>query len=250
MKPNPVLKKLSRFIATILGCCPDEFGLVTDDQGFVKIKDLLKAITEEQGWRHVRQAHLNEVLLSLRSPDFEIVDKKIRAIDRSRLPGTTRPVDLPKYLYTCVRRRAYPHVLNKGLSAGTDSRILLSVEKSMAERIGRRRDQHPVLITVQVDSSLENGSVYDRYGTFLYLADYIPAGCLVGPPLPKEKRTAEKEKPAPQRAVPTDAGTFRVDSSRLESPGRTAPKEKKPSRGRDADWKRERRQQKKHRQKW
>ena len=46
MKPNQNLKKLSRFIATMLGRSPDEFGLVPDRQGFVSVKELLKAITE------------------------------------------------------------------------------------------------------------------------------------------------------------------------------------------------------------
>jgi putative RNA 2'-phosphotransferase len=250
MKPNQALKKLSRFIATMLGRSPDEFGLVLDKQGFVTVKELLKAITEEEGWRHVRRSHLNEILLSLDSPDFEIVDRLIRATDRSKLPGITRPVDLPKLMYTCVRRKAYPFVVEKGLAAGSGNRIVLSTEKSMAERIGRRKDQHPVTITVRVDDSVAQGVGFDRCGTRLYLADAIPAGCISGPPLPKEKHPTDKEKSTPQRTVPTEAGTFKVDPSRFGLPVHSTQKQKSGPKRKDPDWKRERRRQKKQGPKW
>ena len=250
MKPAQALKKLSRFIATMIGRSPDEFGLVTDEQGFVTIKELLKAITEEEGWRHVRRAHLNEVLLSLAAPDFEIVDHRIRATDRSRLPRICRPSELPKLMYTCVRRRAYPSAVEKGLSAAPGRRIVLSAEKSMAERIGRRRDRQPVCITVQVENSLTQGVVFDRCGTRLFLADFIPAACMSGPPLPKEKRPGEKEKTPPQPTVPTAAGTIQLDPSRFGSPDRRTPKRKGDARRKEPDWKRERRRQKKQAPKW
>ena len=250
MKPNAVLKKLSRFIAYILGRRPDEFGLVPDAQGFVPIKELLKAITEEPGWRHVRRAHLNEILLSLPTPHFEIVDRQIRALDRSRLPEPTRAIDLPKLMHICVRRKAYPYVCDKGLRAAAGNRMVLSADISMAERIGRRRDRQPVLVTVQVQRSVEQGVVYDRCGSLLFLTDFIPTGCFAGPPLPRERGTGEKEDSPPRRNVPTDAGTFRVDSSRFGPREKKAPKDKKASRGKGPGWKRERRRQRKQKQKW
>ena len=59
------LKKQARFLKYILGLRPDEFGLVPDRDGYVKIKDLLKAVHEEAGWRSFRQANINEMMLSL-----------------------------------------------------------------------------------------------------------------------------------------------------------------------------------------
>ena len=248
MKPDPAVRKLSRFIATILGRCPDEYGLVPDRRGFVKTKELLKAITEENGWRHIRQAHLNEALLSLRMAEFEIIDRHIRASDRSRLPGIVPATDLPKLLYTCVRRRAYPHVCRKGLSAAGESRILLTVEKPMAEKIGRRKDSQPVLLTVQVESSREQGVSFDRFGEQLFLSDFIPAGCFSGPPLPKEKAAADKQ--LPPRSVPTEAGTYRPDPARPAVAPAAAGKERKRAKRQPPEWKRARRRQRKQSPKW
>ena len=41
-------KQLAKFLNYVLGRRPDEFGLVTDKEGFVKIKDLIKATSEEE----------------------------------------------------------------------------------------------------------------------------------------------------------------------------------------------------------
>ena len=61
MATNKALIKFSKFLVYILGRKPDEFGLVPDKDGFVKIKELLKAINEEDGWRHIREqpSHAN-----------------------------------------------------------------------------------------------------------------------------------------------------------------------------------------------
>jgi len=63
----------------ILARRPDEFGLVTDKEGFIKVKDLLKALSEEEGLSYVRRAHLDEILITLPDPSFEIVGNTIRA---------------------------------------------------------------------------------------------------------------------------------------------------------------------------
>ena len=66
------IESLSRFMVYVLGHHPDEFGLVPDLDGFIKIKELLWAIHEEEGWRYVRQSHIREVLLSKERILFEV----------------------------------------------------------------------------------------------------------------------------------------------------------------------------------
>ena len=109
-------KKLSKFISYILGHRPDEFGLVPDPDGFVKIKELLKAICEEEGWKYVRRSYIHETLIILQNPPIEIKDNYIRAKCRDKLPKHTLVQNPPKLLHTCVRRKAYPHLITKGIS--------------------------------------------------------------------------------------------------------------------------------------
>ena len=120
-KPSHHLDKFSKFLAYLLGRQPDEFGLVPDNDGFVRNKELLQALHEEQGWRHIRQAHLNEVSIVPEKPVIEIDGSRVRALDFSRLPVAEEPGDLPKLLFIAIRQRQPLCTPHKG---GTSKQVL------------------------------------------------------------------------------------------------------------------------------
>jgi putative RNA 2'-phosphotransferase len=247
MKPQQSTIRLEKFIVYVLGRRPDEFGLVPDAQGWVKFKDLLKALNEEDGFRHVRRSHIDEIVLTQPAPEIDINDNRVRARLREHLP-VPQPVDgPPKLLYTCIRRRAYFVVLEKGLATAEGEKVVLAAAPDLALRIGKRRDPHPVLLTVNVEQALTHGIALQRFGELLYLADAIPSGCFTGPPLPKEKPAAAKPPVEPERASRQDAGTFVLDPSRFDPDSR---KNDPARKHREQDWKKERRQQRKHKDKW
>ena len=126
MKPQQSTRRLEKFIVYVLGRRPDEFGLVPEAEGWVKLKDLLKAINEEDGWRHVRRSHIDEIVLTQPAPEIEISDKRVRARFREHLPVPQRVDGLPKLLYTCIRRRAYFVVLEKGVTAAEGEKVVLA----------------------------------------------------------------------------------------------------------------------------
>lgn len=193
-------QQLAKFIAYILGRRPDEFGLVPDEEGFVKIKDLLKAVVEEEGWRHVRRANLNEILLTVPDPPIEIQDTLVRAVDRENLPRPAPVPEPPPLLYTCVRKKAHPVVMEKGISPAGTPRVVLSSDPELAERMGRRSDPAPVTLTVQTARCLAGGVAFARVGEALYLAESVPAGCFTGPALPRARE--EKRKPQAKEVPP------------------------------------------------
>jgi putative RNA 2'-phosphotransferase len=236
---------LAKFIDYILGRRPDEFGLVVDSEGFVKIKELLKVITEEQGWKWVRRSHLDEVLSSLPNPPVEISDNRIRATNRDHIPQPNLVQDLPKILYTCIRRRAYPYVADKGISPTRDRQVVLSSCRYLAARMGKRIDQNPVLLCVHVKKSVDNGVVFHQTGESLYVAKSIPAGCFSGPPLPKEKpETKKKELPA-KPLQPSLAGSFELNLDRNIQIDMLEGKHKKGLMDRKSDRKRLKKQKRK-----
>ena len=77
-------EQLARFIQYAIGRCPDEFGLVTDVQGFIPVSDLLK-VAHEEGWHHTRRNHLETLSYHLEQPLLEIKEHLVRVVDRSRL---------------------------------------------------------------------------------------------------------------------------------------------------------------------
>jgi len=202
-------KELAKILAYVLGRRPDEFGLVPDRSGYVKVKELLKALGEEGEFRFVRRSHLEEVCLTLTKPPIEIEDNLIRARDRSELTVPLVADNLPKLLYTCIRRKAYPYVSEKGVMK-SEGDVVLSADRAMAMRIGKRIDQSPVILTVQVQKSLQKRVRYFSGGGELYTAAFIPAGCFTGPPLPKEKPDLI---PPPDMvpAAPKRPGSYTID---------------------------------------
>lgn len=197
----------------VLGHRPDEFGLALDQDGLVRLKDLIKAICEEPGWGYVRQSHINEVLITLRDHPFVVQDDRIRVENADDGVRPVSGVMPPKLLYCCVRCKAYPVVCREGIAPMGQHRVFLATTEELAVRMGKRRDPKPVLLTVLAQKALEGGVPFSRQGAFLYLADHIPPGLFSGPPLPGDKKedSRQKREPVKPEAPP---GSFVLDMER------------------------------------
>ncbi len=235
MKKSP--KDLAKLLAYILGRRPDEFALMPDADGYVRIKSLLQALTEESGWGYVRESHLREVLLSIDDPPVELSANRIRAVDRTHAPAPEYEPEPPGLLFGAIRKRAWPHVREKGLSPGAEERLCLALDRETALRRGRRIDPEPVLVTVHTTPAAERGVVFFRFGQTLFLSEHLPPDCITGPPLPKVKEEpAAAQKPAP---APQPPGSFLLDLNKDQDRRQSGSGRKK--RGKDPDWKKEQR---------
>ncbi len=192
--------QLNKLLDYILSRRPDEFGLVPDENGWIFLKDLLQAVNEEDGRRHVRQASINEILLTLPHPCFEMAAASIRAVQRQHLPRRILAAELPKLLYTGITRKSYPVALEKGLFPTRHSHIILSGTLAMAERIAKRRDPSPIILTINIEQAQEKGAVFYHEAGNLYTADAISAGCFSGPPLPKPRPEATPKKKSNEKS--------------------------------------------------
>ncbi len=185
---------LKKMIFYILGKRPDEFGLLPDREGFVKLKELIQALHEE-GLTYVRESHIRGLILtepSLRE-ELEIQENRIRLKGFDWKLDLENPAsEIPKLLYTCIRRRAYPFVLKNGLIAPSDSFLILSESKDMAFRIGKRKDSKPILLEVIAHKAEEDGSVFFKFGE-LYLSKWINKSWIIGPPFEEEEKKKEKK---------------------------------------------------------
>lgn len=232
---------LHRMIRYVLGQRPDELGLYLQENGTLELKELLQALHEEPDWRYVRRAHIQEIFLVDPQPGFELQEACIRIVDPSLLPTPVAYPEAvpPRILYYAARRRAYPHILEKGLTPAGTRAVVLGTEKDMALRIGRRRDPSPVLLEVHTDKARDRGIVFRRVHELVYLTDAVPPECLTGPPPPKEKEKPEPKKPKPE-PMPVPAGSFYIDPSMLGLGGGVGKEEKKARRERDKQSKTER----------
>jgi len=223
-KQSPA-EQFAKLCEYILGRRPDEFGLVPDENGFVKQKEFLKAITESDGWGHIRQSSINEMILVCQNPPVEIQANLIRAKDRSRLPRRQYCENPPKLLYICIRKKSYPAVLDKGIRPTYQAEVICAEDPEMAEKIGKRRDNQPIRLTIHTNKAEAAGILFYQAGEGLYTTDYLPPECFTGPPLPKEpEKPAKPEQPA----KPPHPGSFMMEPEKPKSkPDKSKPKWKK-----------------------
>lgn len=243
MTPQQQIQQFSRILAYILERRPDEFGLIPDADGFVFIKDLLKAFSETDGWKHVRRSHFNELMLTSPDPPVEIKENSIRAVNRQQLPSRQPCENPPKLLYTAIRKKAYPAVRENGLRAGRQGFVVCTADAKYAEQLGRRKDNQPVILTVHTTKTEVHGIRFAMFGENLYLAETLPPDTFTGPAMPKipeaSDQTQAKDEAAEYRRK-ARAGTYTIDPRDLAPP----PETKSPGKGKkkQISWKQERKE--------
>jgi putative RNA 2'-phosphotransferase len=246
MKPEKQCEQLSRFLQYMLGRAPDEFGLYLENDGWIKIKQVLQVLSEEDGWKHIRLGNIHEIFVLIQNHGLEMDKDRIRCQDRSLLPEPESISKLPKLLYTCVRQRAYAHILKKGISPlGGKESVIMSDNIKLAQHIGKRIDQKPVTLSIHTNNFIENGGRIEKYGNSLFITDYVPADCFYGPPLTEDQHKGKKDQQS------KNANETKIKPH--ESPGSFFPQfddtipdksSRKNRSKKEISWKKERRQKK------
>jgi putative RNA 2'-phosphotransferase len=210
------LKELGKIIEYILHHRPDEFGLFLNDDGSLPIKELIWALHEETGWKHVRYGQLKELSYSGLELTFTIEEKHIRP---KSAPGQTMQNAVPpRLLYFAARRKAYPVILEHGLRPGGRPYVPLATTEDLALRIGKRRDPKPILLTVLAAQAHDSGHRFLNCGDLLYLVKNLPPPFFSGPPIRETPQPRKISRPTPSPVqkpeIPEMAGSFLLDSAR------------------------------------
>lgn len=164
----------------------------------------------------MRRSNINEALLGKDRRLFQPEDRRVRVLERRWRLDLDHPSQaLPKVVFMAVRTRAHPVVIEKGLRSDEGRYLVLSPDEDMALRMGRRRDQRPVLLKILAAAAEKEDVLFFPFGS-LFLSRQIPARFISGPPVSKEikesRRDMETRKDKAE-LVPHDftAGTFSLD---------------------------------------
>lgn len=221
------LVRFAKVLTYVLAIRPDEFGLVPDQDGYVAIKEILQALREESDWSFIGRGHLMELMHSQERERFEIHKERIRATAPMN-PLALEPWDPPpSRLYHGIRRRAHPVVLRHGLKPSKGPWVIMAVQRELALRIGKRRNQDPVILEILAQEATSGGVRFYRTQGQLALAPFVPPEFLVGPALSVEEPKRGPPKPRPKKPVELP-GSFYLD---LQGP----PFERKGTRRRDKE---------------
>lgn len=187
------VKSLQKTLVYILGHRPDEFGLLLDEKGFVKIGDLCKVLREE-GWSYVKEKDIVEAVVTDPEKRFELKEGKIRVTEIKNLEyyhfEKTIP---PRMLFLGVSKEGYLSVLNRGLLAPRgQSYIYLFAERSLAERVARRKYKHLILLEVLALEASQAGFEFFKVFPLIFATSYVSKEYVKGPYIGKEERQTPK----------------------------------------------------------
>ncbi len=211
-------KRLAKLVRYILAHRPDEFGLMPDEEGFVKLKDLHVALTETEGFRGVRRKELESLFEVFAREEFDYR----REEGRVRLRGTPSwgppeyTEELPPFLFLPVKPRAWIHVSEKGWQR--PEQALLTDDPELAQRLARRRGA--LLIEVDTTLARRQGAIFLRFLEKLYLSPWLPPEALRGPKVDEKFRARYAPRPKPEEPPPEPIIPFRPDTQLPELPYR------------------------------
>ncbi len=186
------LRRLTKIIFAMLGRRPDAFGIVLEEGGWISIKELHQALMTEPGLPHITSKALRQFFLLYRPEKFECQEDRIRVKPEWQGPDLTiyRETIPPEVLYVTIRPKAHAYVIAHGLRpTGNKEWIVLSRDREIALRIGRRRDREPVMTEVLASKAYREGIVFRKAGDLLYLVDSLdPRWMNIPPPVHTRER--------------------------------------------------------------
>jgi putative RNA 2'-phosphotransferase len=220
------MKRFGKLLSYALGIRPDEFGLVLDPDGFVKIKELLEALREEEEWAFLKRGHFLELMHSEEGKSFEWVDDRMRSTAAAGKLALKPMLTPPERLYQGVRGRAHAVVLRRGLRPNKGKWVVLASSREMALRIGRRRDPKPVIVEVKAREAVQKGIRFYEAQGLLVFTEFIPQEFITAPPLKQEKEGRRPSKPKPREPIDLP-GSFFLDDQRILQKERTSTQRKR-----------------------
>ena len=223
-------RKFDKLLLNMLARNPASFRLVADEGGWVRIRDIHKALLEEKLFPGMTPAGIEQHLLLFRPTGFECSDKRARALPGLQSPGIFdyQAAAPPEMLFAPIRPKALRHVDGHGLSAAdkTGWLVLLSSKKD-ALLFGKRFHNRPVLCKITAAKANQAGVTFRHAGSGLYLSEKVERQWLILPEI-REEAALDKQKTESNAGIkaaePTgreeafrDAGSFFPSASSFEA---------------------------------
>lgn len=173
MKKDELIR-LSKTISYALRHDPESFGLSLEDDGSVKLEDLIKVISENKK----KEITKDDILSAISLPGkkrFVIENERIRAYyGHSIKKEIVKPlIEPPEILYHATSHKALPIIMKDGLKPMGRQHVHLSSEKETALEAGRRKDNNPPLLVIRAKDVYKDGIKFYKGNEDIFLSDSI-----------------------------------------------------------------------------
>ncbi|WP_297535308.1 RNA 2'-phosphotransferase [Thermococcus sp.] len=171
--------KVSKLMAYILRHSPEEFGLKPDEEGFVPLDELLKAL--QTVYPNVTEEFVREIVAGDPKGRYEIRGSKIRA-----RYGHSFKVELDheedtesRVLYHGTPRRNLPRIMREGLRPMGRQFVHLTTSKNEALETGRRHGKDVVLLIIDAECLRRRGLRVYKAGKNVRIVERVPPECII-----------------------------------------------------------------------
>ncbi len=167
---------LSKAVSYILRHAPWEYELELDDEGWVRLEDLLAGLRTEPKFVSITTKDLVLMIEQSDKKRHELKDERIRALYGHSLPGKLvreRAVP-PDILYHGSLRGFLDSILRLGLRPMNRQYVHLSVDVVTAKVVAARKGQDIMLLEIPARRMYDAGVPFYQGNEKVWLADAIP----------------------------------------------------------------------------
>lgn len=169
------LKSISKFMSLILRHNPGCVGITLDDQGWVEVSTLIKAINKSG--KNVDEEIIKEVVATNDKQRFTFSDDGLRIRANQ---GHSVNVDLklepqtpPEFLYHGTATKNLDSINKDGLDKRARQHVHLSADKVTATKVGQRHGK-VVILTVRSGDMAREGHEFFLSKNGVWLTDSVP----------------------------------------------------------------------------
>ncbi len=160
---------ISTYMSYILRHHPPES---MSKEGFITLDELVDLVRKKY---HVDESIILTTVEEDSKGRFQVQENRIRAVYGHSVPVSIEhpPADID-ILYHGTYERAAQKILKEGLKPGKRQKVHLSPTVEVAEEVGKRRCEHPIILKIDVRKALKDKITIEKASDLVYVADFIP----------------------------------------------------------------------------
>lgn len=166
--------KVGKTISYALRHNPEQYNLMPDADGFVKIDDLIRGLFDVENI-DIEISDIERIMQNSDKKRYEIKSDKIRATyGHSDVHVKKAKAEPPEFLYHGTSHKAYEIIKDEGLKPMNRQFVHLSEETETAEIVGKRRDSQPVILKINAKKAFSEDVGFYKGNDTTWLSDDIP----------------------------------------------------------------------------
>jgi putative RNA 2'-phosphotransferase len=171
------LNSLGRVLAGVLRHFPEKFKLEMDKNGWIVIYSLINAVRSRSNQFHwLRPHHLLALVETDPKGRYQIKDNLIRATYGHSLDvDLDLPTeDIPTNLFYPTTQEEVELLMETGIRPSDRKKVHLSLSYEDAEKAGKVRVPHPIILQVDTIGSINAGNIIMHAGTTVFTTKEVP----------------------------------------------------------------------------